>query len=104
MNRSALGVRHGLGNTSGTVGRGAKSGGSGAVAREHDDAVGLLAAVGRGLAVGLGALEGARLAALGPGVGVVDAAVEDLAGAQGDVAVLLEVLGQRDELRVQGAE
>ena len=48
--------------------------------------------------------EAPHFAAFGPGLGVVDAAVEDLAGAQRRVAVVLEAPRQADEVGMAGAE
>ena len=45
-----------------------------------------------------------RLTALGPGRGVVHAAVEDLAGAQRRIPALFEILRQRHDIRVRHAK
>ena len=48
--------------------------------------------------------EAARLASLGPRVSVIDPAVIDFAGAQRRIAARLEVLRQRDEIRMLRAK
>jgi hypothetical protein len=70
----------------------------------RNDAIGILLTIRRADGVRRRPVELARLAAGSPGVGIVDAAVKDLARAQRSVAIVLKVPRQGDPIGMGRAE